>query len=93
MFKLGSFAEYGLLWDTRNQLNNVQSLMQEKLFPKVAACEVKRYGVSGKWVFIAVFQFSVFEDINFNHVLQCCFLQPIVVAKRLTTSYLLFRYH
>ena len=48
MFKLGSFAEYGLLWDPRSQLNNVQSLVQEKLFPKVAACEVKRYGASGK---------------------------------------------
>ena len=48
MFKFGSFAEYGLLWDSRNPLNNVQSLIQDKLFPKVAACEVKRFGASGE---------------------------------------------
>lgn len=47
MFKFGSFAEYGLLWEENAPINNVKSLIQEKLFPKVAACEVKRYGVSG----------------------------------------------
>ena len=50
MFKFGSFAEYGLLWDSRNPLNNVQSLIQDKLFPKVAACEVKRFGASGELI-------------------------------------------
>ena len=47
MFKFGSFAEYGLLWEMNTPVDNVNSLIQEKLFPKVAACEVKRFGASG----------------------------------------------
>lgn len=47
MFKIGSFFEYGLLWETDSMLNNVRSVIQEKLFPKVVACEVKRYGTTG----------------------------------------------
>ena len=47
MFKLGSFARYGLLWETNSPLNNIRSLIQEKLFPKVVMCELIRYGTTG----------------------------------------------
>jgi len=48
MFENGSFVSYGFDWvHSRPPNNSVSSLAQDKLFPKMAACEIKRWGLTG----------------------------------------------
>eukprot|EP00116_Pleurobrachia_bachei_P005192 sb/3465454/ len=48
MFKIGSFATYGIDWFfSEKPENSVASKVQDMLFPRMAACEIKRWGASG----------------------------------------------
>jgi len=49
MFHIGSFMSYGSAWATEspNFPEFKGTMMQDKLFPKMAACEIKRWGPSG----------------------------------------------
>ena len=48
MFKVGSFVTYGIDWvGTRPSNDSIFTLPQDKLFPKIAACEIKRWGPTG----------------------------------------------
>ena len=49
MFHIGSFTSYGFNWATEEPEAgvNYQTLIQDKLFPKMAACEIKRWGATG----------------------------------------------
>ena len=48
MFKVGSFITYGIYWVGSSAPNDsVSTLPQDKLFPKMVACEIKRWGPSG----------------------------------------------
>jgi len=46
-FKIGSFLTYGLEWAGSGPTNGTYTLIQHKLFPKMTACEIKRWGATG----------------------------------------------
>eukprot|EP00116_Pleurobrachia_bachei_P005406 sb/3465668/ len=48
MFHIGSFIEFGLLWATEEDEPgpDYATLIQDKLFPKMASCEIKRWGTT-----------------------------------------------
>lgn len=48
MFSIGSFVSYGSEWATSLPVgDNETTLIKDKLFPKMVACEIKRWGPSG----------------------------------------------
>ena len=53
MFSIGDFKTYGSEWIKKLKLeDNLATEEKDKLFPKMVACEVKRWGASGnvhKW--------------------------------------------
>ena len=46
-FKIGSFLTYGFEWAGSGPTNGTYTLIQHKLFPKMTACEIKRWGATG----------------------------------------------
>ena len=47
-FKIGSFLTYGFEWiGSRAPAGSPHTPIQDKLFPKLAACEIKRWGATG----------------------------------------------
>ena len=50
MFSIGSFISYGSEWATSLPVgDNETTLIKDKLFPKMVACEIKRWGPSGMY--------------------------------------------
>lgn len=48
MFKIGSFISYGIDWvGSSAQNDSVSTLPQDKLFPRIVGCEIKRWGPTG----------------------------------------------
>lgn len=48
MFEIGSFISYGSEWATKLPVgDNETTLIKDKLFPKMVACEIKRWGPTG----------------------------------------------
>ena len=49
MFHIGSFISYGSEWATSLPVgDNETTLVKDKLFPKMVACEIKRWGPTGE---------------------------------------------
>ena len=52
MFSIGDFKTYGSEWIKKMKLeDSTQTEAKDKLFPKMVACEVKRWGASGTKIF------------------------------------------
>ena len=54
MFSIGDFKTYGSEWIKKMKLedsSSTQTEAKDKLFPKMVACEVKRWGASGTKIF------------------------------------------
>ena len=57
MFSIGDFKTYGSEWIKKMKLeDSTQTEAKDKLFPKMVACEVKRWGASGTKIFWILFQ-------------------------------------
>ena len=51
MFEIGSFVSYGSEWATKLPAgDNETTLIKDKLFPKMVACEIKRWGPTGQFL-------------------------------------------
>ena len=59
MFSIGDFKTYGSSWIKKMRYeDSINTEEKDKLFPKMVACEVKRWGASGWRLFFCINIFS-----------------------------------